>query len=285
MTLTAPPGQAGPRDIVSHQVEAAVIEQARRRARRRRAATAGTIGLLLAAALALFALRDNPPTGRPSSDAGGELAAVGPGPRSAQLVDSYGIVHDGWVAAYADGRVIWHLEEAPYGTLDNLAERRLNEAGMARLRAGAIDWTDFLTDPAKALPPTAWAEPSARPYVPSSYAVCLEWVAADFTSSRALAVRELPRPARDVLEGRPLARRAFTSWHDPPAPTFTPPVSAWHCVEVDRAAITAMAGTRTIEEWGGTSRGITFFQYPDGSADVGRILPLLPHGEFDPAGG
>lgn len=285
MTLTAAPGHAGPRDIGCNQVEDAVIEQARRRARRRRAAIAGVIGLLLATALALFALRDAPPTGRASSDAGEGAAAVGPDARATQLVDSFYILHVGWVAAYADGRIIWHLDSAPYGKLDNLAERRLNEVGMAHIRAHTIDWTGFLTDPAKALPPTAWAEPTARPYVPSAYAVCLEWDSADFTSSRVLAVRQVPTPARDVLEGRPLARGQFISRTDPPAPTFSPPASAWNCIEVDPAGIAALARTSTLEFWGGTSRGITLFQYPDGSTDTARILPVLPHGEFDPAGG
>ena len=284
MTLTAPPRLAGPRDIVSNQVEAAVIEQARRRARRRRAASAGVIGLLLAAALALFATRDNPPPGRPSSGADDRLAAVGPDSRATRLVDSYEIVHVGWVAAYANGRVIWHSESAPYGELDNLAERRLSEAGMARVRTHTINWTAFLTDPAQALPPTAWAEPTARPFAPSMYAVCSERVAADFRWSRVLAVRQLPTQVRAVLEGRPLARGAFMIRHDPP-PTPSPPPSAGHCIEVDRAAIAALAKTTTLEYWGGTSRGITFVRHPDGSTDIARILPVLPHGEFDPSGG
>lgn len=284
MTTTAPPGQARPSDIVSHRVEDAVIEQARRRARRRHAATAVIIGLLLAAAFAMFSWRESPPIG-PSSGAGEGAAAVELDARAAQLLDRYGILHVGWVAAYADGRVIWHLEGAPYGELDNLAERRLSEDGIARVRAQAIDWAGFLKDPAGALPRTAWSEPTARPYVPSTYAVCLEWVAAGFTSSRVLPVRQVPTPARNLLEGRPLARDAFMAWHDPSPPTFSPPESAWHCIDVDRAGIAALARTGTLESWGGTSRGITFTRYPDGSTDIARILPVLPHGEFDPAGG
>lgn len=284
MILSAPPGQAGPRDIVSSQVENAVIEQARRRARRRQAAYAAVVGLVLVGAMALLGSRDAPPTGG-GSGAGDGATAVGAEGRAAQLVDSFQVLHVGWLAVYADGRVIRHAAESSYGELDNLAERRLSPSGMAQVRAHTIDWRALLAKPSDALPSTAWAEPAWRPHVPPSYAVCLHWVASGFTSSRVLAVTEVPAPARAVLEGRPLARGPFLSRWDPPQASPSPPSPAWNCIEVDRAGIAALARTSTLEHWGGTSRGIMLLQYPDGSSDIARVLPVLPHGEFDAAGG
>jgi len=91
----------------------------------------------------------------------------------------------GWVFVYADGRVL--SVEVPGGT--HFVERRLSPEGVELVRSGAVEPRRFLRPAGPSLPAGAWADPDARPYVSSRYAVCYA------------AVRALQPPAPPDVAG------------------------------------------------------------------------------------
>jgi len=104
-------------------------------------------------------------------------------PRSGELVDSYpvhggGRPFEGMVLLYADGRLIWYMfydgPRGPNTESTGFLEQRLTPDGveLVRIQSSLVE-----KDPlrlAEWLPPNAWEGKQIRPYVPSSYAACLQ---------------------------------------------------------------------------------------------------------------
>jgi hypothetical protein len=109
----------------------------------------------------------------------------------------------GWVFVYADGRVI--SNEVPGGM--HFVERRLTPEGVELVRSGAVEPRQFLTAGGPSLPAGAWADPDARPYVSSKYAVCYARInvahgelVGYVDPSRVVSL--LPAPAQNLLRGK-----------------------------------------------------------------------------------
>jgi hypothetical protein len=74
----------------------------------------------------------------------------------------------GQVFVYADGRVITSWGRRRVG----VEQQRLTPEGIDLFRSGAVEPHRFSRPRGPSLPAGAWADPDARPYVPSRYAVC-----------------------------------------------------------------------------------------------------------------
>jgi hypothetical protein len=113
------------------------------------------------------------------------------------------------LVVYADGRVLW-WNDLRSGGGDYVLERRLTPEGVDLVKSG-VELT-FGTPPGpepfegKAVPDSAWADATARPYAPPRYSVCflreMERGTHDLSATEVLrAVDLLPAPARSLLRG------------------------------------------------------------------------------------
>jgi hypothetical protein len=210
MTVAAPPRPSQLREPAGqdHPGEA-LIKEARRRARRRRwigSAAALAVAIAGVAAFSLAntapphgAARNVPPRPRPQP-----VTPQVQGPDAAStLLASWGGFPFGWAFVYADGRMIWHYDGGYWSNADppGARERRLSPHGLDLIRTGKIAPGDFLRGspylwhhPQEKL----WAEPTARPYEPSKYAIWYpEWM-----GDADRAFDQLPPAAQAVLRGK-----------------------------------------------------------------------------------
>lgn len=139
-------------------------------------------------------------------------------PNTGELVETYWISgslpFDGAAYLYADGRLIWF--EYPGDQSTGYLEQRLTPEGVELVQALATRWRPHGTevrslDPRHLpdlLPVGAWADITARPYVPSGFAACLSvsdpW---HFFEDRAVddlseKMAMLPPAAADLLRYR-----------------------------------------------------------------------------------
>ncbi|HKX69480.1 MAG TPA: hypothetical protein VJN29_19860 [Intrasporangium sp.] len=270
MGLTAAPGPLDASDSLPHAVEVTVIEQARRRARRR-AVTVLILGTALAIGALVAGRGSSPPQIRGEQGAQSARWSGADSTATSVLVATHGILHVGWGLAYADGRVIWQGDTAAA-----VFERRLSPIGSVLLWSGVFGWDAFLRDPVGGLFAGVWAEPSARHHQPAAYAVCPSRVSADGSFSEPIAITQLPRAAKHVLQGRPTARAGQVSSR---YPAGSPPIWKGTCVQVDRADLPALVGAS-----GGTLHGsqiaLRLGRDADGTTVEVSIHPVMPHGEF-----
>jgi hypothetical protein len=148
------------------------------------------------------------PTGSPDAEWNGfDLPPEGAAPSSPETGNVIArfkrpIGPFGWVFVYADGRVL--SVEVPGST--HFVERRLSPEGVELVRSGAVEPRRFLRPAGPSLPAGAWADPDARPFVSSRYAVCYAAVnvAGEFLRyvdpSRVVSL--LPAQAQDLLRGK-----------------------------------------------------------------------------------
>jgi hypothetical protein len=114
----------------------------------------------------------------------------------------------GSVFVYADGRVIT-------SRAGRIVEQRLTPEGIDLVRSGAVEPRRFLRPAGPSLPAGAWADPDARSYVPSRYAVCYAAIRAlhppappDVAGEMigyvdpSRVVSLLPAQAQDLLRGK-----------------------------------------------------------------------------------
>jgi hypothetical protein len=238
MTLAAPPQPPTARESDGDVPGEALIKEAKRRARRRRWSYGGAVVVAIAAVAAFTvpgspssphrAARPLPtqaprPLGAPLVE--------GPDPGST-LLTSWGHVHVGYAFVYADGRVVWNpdvgvfldAERRVTGTgqgccspgddgprPENVGvERRLSARGVELVRAGKLHPKRFLVTRdvdregrisiqfGSIERNGLWAEPTARVYEPSKYAVRFPWLEGAPDS----VVDQLPPPAQALLRGK-----------------------------------------------------------------------------------
>jgi hypothetical protein len=147
------------------------------------------------------------------------------GPDAAStLLTSWGQIHVGYAFVYADGRVIWYPDigarvdadtqvtgaqrrrrdngvPAPDGEFRYEAiERHLSPHGLELVRAGKLTPKEFLVsdfdDPDPQRREELWAEPTARVYEASTYAIC------HTPAALAPASAQLPADAQALLSGK-----------------------------------------------------------------------------------
>ena len=272
----------------------ALIEEARQRARARRRRNRGVGIILSIAAVAAIAtaaavMGSGPsPVDRPvlDSPAGAGAPVADPPVSDATLVASWGVIHEGWVLVYGDGRVIRYPDYTGGGPADGMSgyaiivERRLTPAGLERVRSGALvvsqlTWATLVED-------DVWAEAEWRPYVPAVYAVCHpgDWTLPYRWADASSVFAELPPEARTIVRDR---QRRYTAVSF--APAFEPselqgPVGCF--------ALTTGEADRLVE----VSYRPDLGRYRAGAEGVGLrfvgeqrvvemwIQPVMPHGEF-----
>ena len=201
------------------------------------------------------------------------VAPLVEGPDAAStLLDSWGRFHVGFVFVYGDGRVIWTND----GNEMSIKERRLSRRGLDLVRNGTLDPEQFVVthevrkggvviEFAQGVSGVfrrqrLWAEPTARVYEPSKFAIC--------PSSRdgTLFGRTLPASAWKLLDGKQHSLDpgiGLANWPDARSNFFAPPQD---CFEV--TATEASTLTQILEANGWESLGGALTQ-----------LPLLPHGQ------
>ena len=119
MTVTAPPQRSDSEASAGPDRGEALIEEARRHARARRRIWAGiaiAVSIVAVTAVAVtlaLAGSGSSPGERPDADAGAGIPAAVVPAAEAELVTSWGRIHEGWVLVYADGRVIWFPMPTP----------------------------------------------------------------------------------------------------------------------------------------------------------------------------
>lgn len=251
--------------------EDGVIKEARRRARRRRIRQAAVILAIVAAGAAALGSRDaHPPQGTdPSAAAPANGSGLGVADVSdpAQLLATFGKVHVGWALVYVDGRVLWLPDHDP------VFERRLTPAGVALVRAGSLGLYDLLVAQSATSPAGIWAEPEAREYHPTAYAVCL-WTGPNQPGG----LRALPTAALDVLSDAPRARAGHVVAESREA-------STWHCLPVGGADLVALERLAVrVDHWESGDE-IVFARSADGSTVTASVSPMMPHGEWIAWGG
>jgi hypothetical protein len=207
----------------------ALIKEAKQRARRRRLLYGAVAVVVAIAAVAAFTI----PTSStpPPNDATPHVPAPPAVPLGAPLVQgpdasstlltSWGQIHVGYAFVYADGRVIWYPDigarvdpdtqvtgaqrrrradgvPAPDGEFRyEVIERRLSPHGLELVRAGELTPRQFLNsypDPHRR--EELWAEPTARLYEASTYAIC------HTPANLAPASAQLPASAQALLSGK-----------------------------------------------------------------------------------
>jgi hypothetical protein len=207
----------------------ALIKEAKQRARRRRLIYAGVaIVVAIVAGTAFSSWSSN---AAPPNDATPHVPAPRPVPLGAPLVQgpdagstlltSWGQIHVGYAFVYADGRVIWYPDigahvdpdsrvtgaqrrrradgvPAPDGEFRyEVIERRLSPHGLELVRAGELTPRQFLDSyPDPHRQEELWAEPTARLYEASTYAIC--HTPADLAPASA----QLPASAQALLSGK-----------------------------------------------------------------------------------
>ena len=177
-----------------------VNEEAKRRARRRRQrvmviAVAVSVTVAGVAIAAMSGGERGSSSAASGAEAGGTIGA--PGVEAVEPIAAWGVVHDGWVRIYADGRVLWENDTG------RILERRLTRTGMALVRSGVLTGADIDDGRHDALASGIWAEAEFRPFSPSVYAVCF-WVQLEETGRHIPAtavVDELPRAAQALVRG------------------------------------------------------------------------------------
>jgi hypothetical protein len=136
-------------------------------------------------------------------------AAVPSTPQTGDLIADYAKLHEGWVAVYADGRVLW------FDYSNTINEQRLTPEGIDLVLSGDVEpqrfleqrvlhWTDL------DLPREAWADPTIKPYVASRYAVCFYQESGESNPGTinegyeypATVLRFFPAPAQAILRGK-----------------------------------------------------------------------------------
>jgi hypothetical protein len=159
----------------------------------------------------------------------------GPDPGST-LLTSWAQIHTGWVLIYGDGRVIWHKEEAQnnQSVQTPIYERRLTAAALDVVRSGTLAPRDLLLGYHLYGDDKLWAEPTARIYEPSKYAICPHVVQNPDSAvgvNPAEVMDQLPAAAQDLLRGTEHTYPGTPFLPDDPQ---HPPDPPRECLEVTR---------------------------------------------------
>jgi hypothetical protein len=168
---------------------------------------------------------------------------VGPDAAST-LLASYGRVHFGYVFVYGDGRVVLlpdigarPLEDfGDFGTSGSaVIERRLSPQGLERVQDGQVAPEDLLAwgDPSYSTT-ELWAEPTARLYEPSTYAICY-FTPPAFPPTHAMSVASLPPVVQPLLDGRLRTYDPTIAFANPEMDAFTRSVQPMDCFELTTA--------------------------------------------------
>jgi hypothetical protein len=179
--------------------------------------------------------------------------AVPSTPEEGKLVAHYAAIHLGQVFVYADGRVIWLPDQGP------ILEQRLSPEGLELVRTKDLTARDVIDRPHQP-PPSAWADPEPRAYVPSRYAVC--------GPEPVELLTLLPQQAVDLLRG---AERMFK--HHPDV----------ECFDVTIAEARALEGFLKEAEPYYSSQAPAYRLDPRNGVDDPLIItlyPILPHGTW-----
>ena len=288
MTVTAPPHRSDSEASAGPDRGEALIEEARRHARARRRIWAGiaiAVSIVAVTAVAVtlaLAGSGSSPGERPDADAGAGIpAAVAPA-AEAELVTSWGRIHEGWVLVYADGRVIWfpdaHAGLAEGMSRNSIVERRLTTDGLRLVRSGAIQVQDF--NRADLVPSDVWAEARYRPYVPAEYAVC-GWEQGELSGAWVDArsvLGDLPPAVRALLRE---THRTFSgfSFLDMTPPELQESTTCFALTteaadELVRLSYEPTLRYRREGDW------LTFVDPKKALVTRMQILPVMPHGQF-----
>ena len=235
MTVAAPPQPPPVNEAGADDPSEALIKEAKQRARRRRWTYGGTVVVVAIAAVAAFTIPGSPSShhaARPvPAPPAPTVAPLVPGPDAAStILASWGKFHVGYAFVYADGRVIWQPDGGVFLDADGRVtgpgagccspgdrgprpeyvpvERRLSARGVELVRTGKLDPKRFLvtrdvdregrisiqfgTIERKGL----WAEPTARVYEPSKFAICPS------STDGTLFGFTVPAPAWALLDGK-----------------------------------------------------------------------------------
>jgi hypothetical protein len=215
------------------------------------------------------------------------LGARASTPKRGDLVMSDTDIHPWFsVNVYTDGRLIWAREgplpEGANETETGWLEQRLTPEGVELLRSGTVPLEGQYAYPGSQLPAGAWEDPVIRAYVPSRYAACY-WYRGPRSPAQWTLFSLLPHPAQ-ILLGR--AQRTYDfdlgagaspqrmRCHDVMTRKARELDDILHRAEVER--------TGTWQNW--IEYGLDAPE-PIGGAVVIWVIPLLPHGEWEWAGG
>ncbi len=330
MSVAAPPQPPLLRASAVHDPSEALIKEAKQRARRRRRIYGGAAAVVAIAGLAAFSAFGGTSAtrgaGREVSPRPRPVAPLVQGPDDAStLLASWGQWHVGWAFVYADGRVVWSPDVGVFLDADGrvtgigngccshsdarprseyvAVERSLSPRGVELVRAGKLHPRRFLvlrdvdreggifihfgSIERKGL----WAEPTARVYEPSKYALCpTSAIPGEGPLAATDVVAELPAPAQALLKGK---LRTFdpsigtASW---PRPSTAPPPdnTPVECFEITTAEASTLY--QMLDANGQIfNKGHPNPQGWDGVLVSGRVelspVPIYPHGQFFVMGG
>jgi hypothetical protein len=331
MSVAAPPQPPLLRASAGYDPGEALIKEAKQRARRRRWSYGGAVVVVAITAVATFTVpgspsspnrvaRNTPPASSPPTPLGAPLVK---GPDAAStILTSWGAIHAGYVFVYADGRVLAYSDSGiPDGIgvnangrvtvkgwrahlrawkksgavfQDAVIERRLSPRGLDLLRSGKLDPEYFLglglLHPYRRT--QLWAEPTARIWEPSKYALCPNsTIPGDGSLSGvgSLAatdvIDELPPPVQALLADRQHTYNPSDGMHGTsggPSPVST------ECFEV-----TAAEAATLYQMLDANGQIFNKGHYPrdgwDGFFAYGRVnfstTSVFPHGQFVVFGG
>jgi hypothetical protein len=278
----------------------ALIREAKQRARRRRLRYGGAAVLVAIAAVAAFMTfrSDTPPpqtttpamAPRPAVPLGAPLV-VGPDAAST-LVASYGEVHFGYVFVYADGRVVFLpdigagvFEEFEYAVL----ERHLSPHGLELVRDGQIAPKEILAwgRPSTYSREELWAEPTARLYEPSAYAICY-FTPGPFLPTHAVSVASLPSAVQPLLDGNLRTYDPSVAFVNPEMDAFNStsdgtPLGPMDCFELTAAEEAALYQLLDANGWiphppDQPEAPIRLDWYGWAGGPI-YVMPIYPHGQ------
>jgi hypothetical protein len=209
--IAAPPSSPRPQDPVERDDPEALIEEARQRARRRRRLYGAAAAGLALLGVSLFVIFGRPDPSQSASPEPPAQPIVADSEDAATLVAHFGEFHVGWVAVYADGRVIIGERTTELRAVNSLdsVERRLTADGLERVRSGEIEPRAFLEESVikgsiSNLPAGTWADPEFKDYEPTRYGMF--WFGekgpgnGPFDATKALS--RLPAPVQALLRGK-----------------------------------------------------------------------------------
>ena len=288
MTVSAPPHRSDSEASAGPDRGEALIEEARRHARARRRLSAGIAIAVAIVAVSAVAVSLAAAGAGSSSDRGravdadaGARAAVAPA-AEAEVVTSWGRIHEGWVLVYADGRVIWY-PDAHAGLAEGMSrsaivERRLTTDGLRLVRSGAIQVGDF--NWADLVPSDVWAEPRYRPYVPAVYAVC-RWEQDELSGTWADATTilgDLPPAVRALLRDTHRTFSGFSFLAMTP-PEVQEPTTCFALTTRAADDLVRLSYEPTLRYRKEGDR-LTFVDPENTLVTTMWILPVMPHGQF-----
>ena len=217
MNVTAPPRPPRGSDPLERAELEALFEEARQRQRRRRRVLGILASLAAIGAVLVLAVSGRTGLGRSAALEFSDMAGASDEGKRAELIVHLFEMHNGYVLAYSDGRVIWQFDLGNQGE-SPMFERRLTPLGVDLIRSGAVRPSALLRETTplgdvasvSSLPADAWAEPAIGKYVPSRYAVCpsltdpvhVPGMTRNRLSDPMRIVDHIPAAARMLLRGK-----------------------------------------------------------------------------------